>query len=343
MRRKAFLPLLPFGHDLSEEQRGIEHNGQGERADAYLYCVEVKPEGCDYYIPLAPSWVIAEKFRIVASWERVEGSDRLKPVVQAVTTSEFKLYKDKKGATIINGRVVDPFDPVRSWSIEALRGQEGLRRWSNEDLAARPDDIFQERLYCVRWINGHGERRYAAPEVEDHDREEKVLLLLRERFSDWQSKGFIPSRPIPENGDKTDEPIRTRGWTHWHHLFTPRQLLLHGLISETWDSISTSIEERVAALLALGRIANFDSKLCIWGTLQGGGIGGGVQTFSNQALNPLYNYQSRSIASIVTSALSLGAQQSQKLLGTVQLADARDITHECDIWVTDPPYADALD
>jgi putative DNA methylase len=226
--------------------------------------------------------------------------------------------------------------------IEALRGQEGLRRWSNEDLAARPDDIFQERLYCVRWINGRGERRYAAPEAEDHDREEKVLLLLRERFSDWQSKGFIPSRPIPENGDKTDEPIRTRGWTHWHHLFTPRQLLLHGLISETWDSISTSIEERVAALLALGRIANFDSKLCIWGTLQGGGIGGGVQTFSNQALNPLYNYQSRSIASIATSALSLGAQQSQKLLGTVQLADARDITHECDIWVTDPPYADAI-
>ena len=34
---------------------GIEHNARGERADAYLYCVEVKPEGCDYYIPLAPS------------------------------------------------------------------------------------------------------------------------------------------------------------------------------------------------------------------------------------------------------------------------------------------------
>ena len=22
-----------------------------------------------------------------------------------------------------------------------------------------------------------------------------------------------------ERGEKTDEPIRTRGWTHWHHLF----------------------------------------------------------------------------------------------------------------------------
>ncbi len=37
----------------------IEHNERGERAEAYLYCVEVKPEGCEYYIPLAPSWVVA--------------------------------------------------------------------------------------------------------------------------------------------------------------------------------------------------------------------------------------------------------------------------------------------
>lgn len=321
---------------------GIEQNGKGERADAYLYCLEVKPEGCDYYIPLAPSWVIADKYRIVASWDRIEGSDRLRPSVQAVSSAEFKLYKDKKGATVIDGRVVDPFDPSRSWSVEALRGPEGLRRWSNEDIAPRPGDIFQERLYCVRWTNQRGERRYAAPDDGDLAREERVLELLLERFSGWQEKGFIPSKRLPEDGEKTEEPIRTRGWTHWHHMFTPRQLLLHGLISELWNRLSVSVEQKVAGLLALGRIANFDSKLCIWGTLQGGGIGGGVQTFSNQALNPLYNYQSRSIASIVTSGLSLASQQSQRLSGTTELIDARDIKQECDYWITDPPYADAI-
>ncbi len=30
-------------------------------------------------------------------------------------------------------------------------GQYGLRQWENDDLVPRPDDIFQERLYCVRW------------------------------------------------------------------------------------------------------------------------------------------------------------------------------------------------
>ena len=50
---------------------GIEHNEQGERADAFLYCVEVKPEGCEYFIPLAPSWLIGEKSKVVVCWRRM--------------------------------------------------------------------------------------------------------------------------------------------------------------------------------------------------------------------------------------------------------------------------------
>ena len=43
--------------------------------------------------------------------------------------------------------------------MTALRGDRrgdggrghGLRQWENDDLVPRPDDVFQERLYCVRW------------------------------------------------------------------------------------------------------------------------------------------------------------------------------------------------
>ena len=93
---------------------GIEHNGQGERADAYLYCVEVKPEGCDYFIPLAPSWVVGEKSKAVTRWKRVVDSDRLEPEIVEVSDTEFKRYKEKYGATVIGGRVIDPFDANRS-------------------------------------------------------------------------------------------------------------------------------------------------------------------------------------------------------------------------------------
>lgn len=190
---------------------GIEHNDHGERADAYLYCTEVKPEGCDYYIPLAPSWLIGEKSKVVASWHKDPCSDRLSPHIEYVDDLELKLYKAKKGATVTGGRIVDPFDNSRSWSLEAIRGPEGLRRWENKDVTPRVGDIFQERLYCIRWINRKGERRYAAPTSDDLNREAKVLQLLEERFEDWQREGFIPSRPIPPEGDKTEEPIRTRG------------------------------------------------------------------------------------------------------------------------------------
>ena len=162
---------------------GIEHNDRGERADAYLYCVEVKPEGCDYYIPLAPSWLIGEKSKVVARWKRVSDSDRLQPEIAVVNDAELKLYKEKKGATVGNSRVIDPFDASRSWSVEALRGPEGLRRWSNDDVVPRPGDVFQERLYCIRWINAKGERRYAAPDEDDLARETKVLKLLRKNFA----------------------------------------------------------------------------------------------------------------------------------------------------------------
>jgi len=242
---------------------GIEHNERGERAEAFLYCVEVKPEGCDYYIPLAPSWVISEKYRIVAKWSRVPDSDRLQPTVAAVSESELKLYKAKKGVTVVDSRVIDPFEPNRTWSVEALRGPEGLRRWSNEDVVPRPSDVFQERLYCIRWINAEGERRYAAPDAADLAREAKVLELLRERFAAWQDNGFIPSKAIPEGGVETGRLFRERGWTHWHHLFTPRQLLMHGLLLTKYATFHT-LNAKVAGLLLMGKICDHDSRLCGW-------------------------------------------------------------------------------
>ncbi len=118
------------------------------------------------------------------------GSDRLQPNVVAVSESELNCYKEKKGATSVESRVIDPFETSRSWSVEALRGPEGLRRWSNDDVVPRPGDVFQERLYCIRWINAEGKRRYAAPEPADLAREAKVLKLLGDRFTDWQREGM---------------------------------------------------------------------------------------------------------------------------------------------------------
>jgi putative DNA methylase len=317
---------------------GIEHNAAGERAEAYLYCVEVKPDGCDYYIPLAPSWVISEKYRIVVTWERTAWSDRLAPKVIEVSASELAAYKAGKGRTVSDSRVQDPFNPERSWPIEALRGQSGLRRWTNEDVIPRPSDVFQERLYCIRWINKSGERRYAEPDAQDIARENRVLELLMERFVDWQREGFIPSKAIPVDGDKTEEPIRTRGWTYWHHLFTPRQLLTHGLV-HCATTLFANRDATAATCLSLMRITDINSRLCRWGA----GRDESKNVFSNQALNTLFNFGSKSGLSIKGYFVKPNLEEvQQRNLGSVQLVDARDVDTKCELWITDPPYADAV-
>ncbi len=264
---------------------GIEHNAQGERADAYLYCVEVKPEGCDYFIPLAPSWLVGEKSKVVARWQRTLGSDQLRPEIAVVPDAELNRYKAQKGATVIDSRVVDPFDPGRSWSVEALRGPDGLRRWSNNDVVPRPSDVFQERLYCVRWVGADGARRYAAPDDADLAREAGVLELLRER-------------------------------------------------------LSNSKNAQVGCLLGLGRVANFDSKLCRW--IPDKAREQGSDVFANQALNTNFSYSIRPVLrwdTAWTLALRSSVVTNKNL---VALSDARDLHETCDLWITDPPYAGAI-
>jgi putative DNA methylase len=328
---------------------GIEHNDRGERAEAFLYCVEVKPEGCDYFIPLAPSWLVGESTNAIIQWHREKGSPYLRPDLITGSKDEVKQYKEKKGATVVDSRVIDPFDANRSWSVEALRGPDGLRRWTNDDIVPRAGDVFQERLYCIRWVktvirDGKPKeiRRYAAPDATDLAREAKVLALLRERFGDWQREGFIPSKAIV-SGYNTDQPIRERGWTHWHHLFTPRQLLVNGLIAKISAELARTGQEKAAVLLGMGRLANWNARLCRW-HVRGIAIDKGEDVFSNQALNTLFNFSCRPLTAL-KAAWQLFNKINDVVVtdnSVVQTTDARDLSQICDLWITDPPYADAV-
>ncbi|HOM24040.1 MAG TPA: DUF1156 domain-containing protein [Termitinemataceae bacterium] len=326
---------------------GIEHDGQGNRADAYLYCVEVQCPATGLWVPLAPSWVISEKYRVVAKLRR---NDRRRGYDIDIVTgaSDEELAAARKG-TVQDSELVDPEDPSRRYSIASLRGDRrgengetiyGLRLWENDDLVPRPDDVFQERLYCVRWVSSTGERIYKSVTDEDLEREAKVLALLKERFHAWQEAGYIPSMKITP-GYNTEQPIRERGWTYWHHLFNPRQLLVHGLLMEEASNIKTANIQK-AFLFMVGRLNNWDSKLIQWLSLRPGE--GSSQTFSNQALNTFYNYPIRAFSTIKTIIdLNINiVQQKINIENTILPLDARDVTYTADLWVTDPPYADAV-
>lgn len=110
-----------------------------------------------------------------------------------------------------------------------------------------------------------------------------MVKTLKREFDDWQRSGWIPNWRI-EPGEKTEEPIRTRGWTHWHHLFTPRRLLMNGYYSQR--IAERDPELRAVLQAAFGRLLNHSARLCVWLPSQGGGIGGGKNVFLNQPRRP---------------------------------------------------------
>ena len=480
----------------------IEHNESGWRADAFLYCTETACPECGWRVPLAPSWVIGEKTRAVARLMPEPAERRFAIDIRSGVGREALAAARNAGA-VKQSRLECPNpDCNASTPMTAIRGDRrgdggrghGLRQWENDDLVPRPDDVFQERLYCVRWrlpslaallwmeqrsraacrleddaggtpafpgrlrrkppvdgapamsevarrdVNAEGTlalpgappppvpdwvdldcaitalvERFEADEqrevaalrgrdwlaedraveeahrefeakksadcpkrelteaaqrlgksretadqrtdrvealakslpgalyqpVDDADleREARALALLRERFPEWQALGCIPSRTITP-GAKTNEPIRTRGWTHWHHLFTPRQLLVHGALAEASAASNMPIEAKAACLLGLGRVTDWNSKLSRWNPHSANEKS--EQVFSNQALNTLDSYAGRSLASLASAwSLRLRADVS-KAAGAVSAADSRMVGTHAEIWVTDPPYADAI-
>jgi len=339
---------------------GIERNEDGWRAETYIYCHEIVSPSSGYRIPLAPNWVIATKNNVCAILEPDHENKCFNIVV--VENADKETFDLAKKGTVKNSRVYDPISGD-DFSISALRGDKkdsngdtiyGLRNWENDDLIPRPDDVFQERLYCIRYVEhkdtgkvdslGNPKyeliRHYVAPNTFDIRREEKVLELLQGKFNDWQENGYIPSLKI-DRGYNTDQPIRERGWTYWHHLFNPRQLLTLGLNAYYASSCNTQACKAMIGLSQF-RYADRNSRLSTWFISDSGGIGGGQNVFSNQALNTLFNYSTRSSYTMRSMTIDLDKSIVECNNSLVETTDARDLTFTADLWITDPPYADAI-
>ncbi len=322
---------------------GIESNEQGWRADTYLYCAEVLDPETGYMTPCIPSLVVASNFGIIAELTPDDKNKRFGiEIIEVGSATEIK--NAKNSGTWDNG-IRSPLS-INGTSVASLRGPTGLRLWEKNDFTPRQSDVFQERLYCIRWVetyideqDGELKSRRWYRSVDDADllRERMVVELLSERFSSWQEKGYIPTAQI-ESGYNTDQPTRERGWTHWHHLFNPRQLLLHGLILETIDSFEGSKEEKAALLLWLGICCNFNSRISRWEETKGRGL----DVFSNQALNTLTNYACRGLLTLNDLFNMFRVPVEMHGNTHVEIANASQTTAKCDFWITDPPYADAI-
>lgn len=325
-----------------------ELTGKGWNADYYLYCVEAIDPHTGWRVPLAPSWILGQKTRTIAKLLPNKATKSFKiEIIQGVTHEEMERAK-------IEGTWADgircPVDKDGNWldpysrqvtPIEELRGRQGLRLWENDDLVPRPTDVLQERPYCIRWVDPEtGEKHYRAPTEADLKQEVGVLELLTERFAIWQKKGYIPRHQI-EPGAETTRLLRERGWTHWHHLYNPRQLLTIGLFNELSEKMANGPVESVSMLLGIGRLADWCSRLCRWDSSSITELG--MEVFYNQALNSFANYATRTLKGLITTwHFKIPSKEINIIKALVMPLDGRVTVYDADLWITDPPYADAI-
>ena len=122
----------------------------------------------------------------------------------------------------------------KGWSEIFVRGKPPREL---PDLGIGHDtlsDILQERLYAVEWYTAETlatkqpKTFFASVTQADEAREQCVIEYVSTRLAEWQAEGLVPDMAI-EKGEETTRLGRERGWTHWHQLFNPRQLLQFAL------------------------------------------------------------------------------------------------------------------
>lgn len=415
---------------------GIERNELGWEADVYLYCNEVLDPVSGWRVPLLPSFVVDPGEKVIVKMEPEVASKTIRLTVhENVSAAGLTAAKGEKTS---DDGVLTPYDSSgnlipsqlrQKTSTRTLRGQDGLRPWEKSDWTPRPEDVYQERLFCIRWIlpnlkrllcleqilrsggtahiwtqqslaaaieavtirmgapdrklieaarkamwtpgaqtllraldEGDSQavqtaqreltksvrdgieacgrqpnRAYATPTKADLAREAKVHKLMAERFDSWQAKGYIPNSPI-ERGNDIGRPIVGRGWTWWHHLHNPRQLLLNGLFAAEADKRDDDLDVKAGLLLSQMKLADWCNRLCRWR-----GISVPVQLFYAPGIpSPFVNYGCRALSQY-ESVFHLDIA-TDNLSGETEIAlgDAAQLDAYADVWVTDPGYGDMV-
>jgi putative DNA methylase len=335
------------------DELGVETDGNGWRAKAFLYCLEVRCPQSGWMVPLIPSLVIGKVDNAIV--ELVPDLLGKRYDIQVRTdVSADELARSAKGTVRTDGRGQEPYlmhtvDGVEyRTKISTLRGdfrnQDGstgnkLRMWEKTDFKPRPEDIYQERVYAIHWMRPKAKGKlfnyeFRSVTEEDVVRERVVEDLVTQHLAEWQEKGWIPDMRI-EPGYNTDQPIRERGWTYWHHLFNPRQLLYFAQVKRAIGSGMATPELH----LLLAKALDFGSRLCHWYSRWEKP----EKVFYNQALNPFYNYGTRAWSFLSTA---LTCEFTSFPLARVQTAvcptPAYDVPNQHDLYITDPPYGDAI-
>jgi putative DNA methylase len=325
-------------------------------AKNFVWCLEVLLE-TGWWVPLAPD------FTVYKSRAKSKDTGRSHKIIVAV-------LKPKPDTKTFDLRIVE--NPSPEQITQASKGTIAKNKicyslndtvitqdlpahtaWGATNIRPPATSPYRERLYAIRWETETGKTLVLAPDQTDLDYQNRLELFIQDKLADWQQAGWLPKQVI-QDGLETTRLGRQRGWTHWHHCFSPYQLLVLGLYNQTIQTIRTNprvkglglqtdlyvLEQACIGLLS--GVVNYSAKLCVWNK----GDCSNTNIFSNQALNPQYNWGERAAYYLQDTFGITPPKQPITTPGAVSMQQASatgsSLPIPTDFIITDPPYADAV-
>ena len=108
-------------------------------------------------MPLAPSWVIGKRQEPLLFLKENDKNKSFDIEIK-MNASDEEMEKAKRG-TVVNSNLMCPHCK-NSIPMSVVRRDKrdengniiwGLRRWEKNEFIPREDDVFQERLCCIRY------------------------------------------------------------------------------------------------------------------------------------------------------------------------------------------------
>lgn len=235
----------------------------------YLWARTVRCPYCEGIVPLSPNWRLAPDGTGVRLDPRCEKDAANRRCDFHIVTT----LADQSAGTVADGDATCPFSDCG----RIIDGEEVKRQAQAGQMGQQLFAIVIKRRIGTKTKRGKlrekWQQGFRAPTAYD-DVQQAVEDELSRRIPEWDAFDTVPNEVLPPDGNKTAEPIRY-GIFEWSKMFSPRQLLTHGVHVEIFREMfsgdksnqNLSLARKVAYVylaLALDKLLNWNAILASW-------------------------------------------------------------------------------
>lgn len=278
--RRMGIPLVHefevLGQDFRRRVKGkfvgafSDEPAPNTRPDCYLWARTITCPYCSGLIPLSPNWRLDGRGTGVRLKPRLgEGPNTLGRICAFEIVDQLAHHSS---GTVSDGDATCPFPECD----RVIDGDEVKRQARAGEMGEQLYVVVAKHRIETRTKSGKvgkpkWERFYRAPRPDD-DNSIEIAARLAEKLPEWEALDILPTEPYEEMfADRS----RIYGVNFWRDLFNSRQLLGHGLATETFREMVE--EDRAAGRLtelrsaayvylsfSLDKLRDYNSRMTRW-------------------------------------------------------------------------------